>query len=526
MKGHDGRGSHRPFILGTGIILFVGVTFLQSWSHPALHNQAASSSGGSSTTTSLTSVGASAFPSHLYATNDDNSNPCQPRGLHLAQATNVGDDGRLSMTVSSHLDYDACRDAVPTVVYGQGLFSEGSVTGKKDLQFHYSSSQSNGMFQSPWIWHIQVDNLVAGPKRYWYKIIVHDDKGHPMASSNVYEFYTPPVRHSPTSLALIGDLGQTENSTKTMEHVMRAASRKTRYNPYPVTQVLIAGDLSYADSEPDRWTSWFAIMEPLLRIMPLHVAAGNHEIECDNVTRQLFVPYENYFRVPNRIADADILPITDEYRKTLWHGECSTPSQFQSHYDYGNAFYSYEHGLTKIIVLSSYSNTTKDSVQYNWLADELDNYDRSVHPWLIVSFHAPFYTSFLGHVNEVESVLMRDAMEDLFLEYGVNMVVNGHDHAYMRTRPMYQGQVDPKGNAPIYLTLGAGGNREQHSKGFRNETQEEWVVKRDICDYGYGHLFLANATHARFNWVRDGVSDMGVVDHVWLKNPHVEQRPR
>ena len=270
MKAVEGRGSmsHKPFLLCVGIILFVGVTsLLQSWSYPALSLRQAASSSASTT---MTSVGVSAFPSHLYTTTTDN--PCQPRGLHLAQATSVGDDGRVSMTVSLHLDYDACRDAVPTVVYGRGLFSEGTVSGKEALQFHYTSSKSNGMFQSPWIWHIRVDNLLAGPKRYWYKIVVHNDKGRQMASSEVYQFYSPPVRHSPTSLALIGDLGQTENSTKTMEHVLRAASRKTRYNPYPVTQVLIAGDLSYADSEPERWTSWFAIMEPLLRTLPLHVA--------------------------------------------------------------------------------------------------------------------------------------------------------------------------------------------------------------------------------------------------------------
>lgn len=426
------------------------------------------------------------------------------------------------MTISSHFDYSNCPDAVPTVMYGRGFFSRATVRGKNPIHFNYTSKYSNGIFQSPWIWHIQVDNLMAGPQRYWYQILVHDGKGHQIASSEVYRFSTPPLRGSPTSLALVGDLGQTENSTKTMEHVLRAASRHhARYNRYPVTQLLLAGDLSYADSEPARWTSWFTIMEPLLRTLPLHVAAGNHEIECDNVTRKLFVPYENYFRNPNRIADADTWPITEEYRKTLWHGDCSTPSGFQAHYDYGNAFYSYEHGLAKIIVLSSYSNSSKDSVQYEWLADELDNYDRSTTPWLLVSFHAPLYTSFLGHVDEIQSILMRKAVEDLFLEYGVNFVISGHDHAYMRTHPMYQGQVDPTGKAPIYLTLGAAGNREQHSKGYRHDTQEEWVVKRDLCDYGYGHLFLANASHARFNWVRDGVSDMGVVDHVWLKNPHV-----
>ena len=463
-------------------------------------------------------VGPSAFASHLYHNEEDVFSSCLPTGIHIAQASNVGAGERLSMTISLFLDYESCGDVIPTILYGQGFFSKGVVQGTEVVHFNYTSSKSDGYFQSPWIWHIQVDDLKAGSQRYWYKIVVQRNRRQ-VASSDTFYFLTPPLRNQPTTLALVGDLGQTENSTKTMEHIWRA-TQPSRYNPYPVTQLLIAGDLSYADSDPYRWISWFAIMQPLLQILPLHVAAGNHEIECDNTTRQLFVPYENYFRVPNRMGDADILPIDDDYRKTLWHGECSSPSQFQSHYDFGNSFYSYEHGLAKIIVLSSYSNSTVGSVQYEWLAEELDNFDRAETPWLIVSFHAPFYTTFLGHVDEIEACRMKQAMEPLFLEYGVNFVISGHDHAYMRSHSMYKERVDPTGKSPIYFTLGAAGNREQHSKGYRNETQEDWVAMREISDYGYGHLFLPNATHARFNWVRDGVSDMGISDHVWLVNSH------
>lgn len=510
MKSIRSSASPRRFVLYVTVLLLVGVALVSNLCHPAVSLRTQSAM-------SATSIGPSAFPTKLYLVGD---HPCFPTGIHLAQANDVGGDGKLSMTLSLLLDYKACRKAKPTVLFGQGFFSEGSTEGGELVQFNYTSSKSNGVFQSPWIWHLRLKNLAAGPKRYWYKIVVYEE-GRQVSTTESYHFWSPPKRHAPTSLALVGDLGQTENSTKTMEHIWRAASQQSHYNRYPVTQLLIAGDLSYADSDPYRWTSWFSIMEPLLRILPLHTAAGNHEIECDNVTREVFVPYERYFRAPNRLGDADIIPVSDDYRKNLWHGECSAPSSFQAHYDYGNAFYSYEHGLAKIIVLSSYSNSSVGSVQYEWFAAELDKIDRSATPWLIVSFHAPMYTSFLGHVDEIESRIMKESMEPLFLQYGVNFIISGHDHAYMRSYPMYKEAVDPTGKAPIYFTLGAAGNREQHSSGFRHEEPEDWVAQRDICDYGYGHLFLPNATHARFNWVRDGVSDMGIIDHVWLTNPHV-----
>jgi hypothetical protein len=112
---------------------------------------------------------------------------------------------------------------------------------------------------------------------------------------------------------------------------------------------------------------------------------------------------------------------------------------------------------------------------------------------------------------------MLQSMEPLFVEYNVNFIISGHDHAYMRTTPMVGTHASDVG-APIYLTLGAGGNREQHSKGYIHPEPEEWVAKRDHQEYGYGHLFLANQTHARLDWVQDGTTEEGIQDSVWVEN--------
>lgn len=221
-----------------------------------------------------------------------------------------------------------------------------------------------------------------------------------------------------------------------------------------------------------------------------------------------------------------MLPITDEYRQTLWDQSCSTPSEFEGHYNYGNAFYSFQHGYVHFVVLSSYSNSTAGSPQYEWLQNELENkFDREATPWLIVSFHSPLYTTFRGHVNETQSLRMKESMEPLFNQYGVNLVVSGHDHGYMRTHSLtMKGTIDPTGRSPIYLTLGAAGNREMHSPGFINEKQEEWVAKRNLKDYGYAHLLVTNASHAILNWVRDGVSNDGPEEKdTWIINTHYNE---
>ena len=81
----------------------------------------------------------------------------------------------------------------------------------------------------------------------------------------------------PTSLALVGDLGQTENSTKTMHHILKATQVLAGDVP-PVSALLIAGDLSYADGDPHRWESWLELMvrnNPNLKLYESAVRISN-----------------------------------------------------------------------------------------------------------------------------------------------------------------------------------------------------------------------------------------------------------
>jgi len=92
----------------------------------------------------------------------------------------------------------------------------------------------------------------------------------------------------------------------------------------------------------------------------------------------------------------------------------------------------------------------------------------------------------------------------------------------MRTHPLAFDQVDASGKAPVYLTLGAGGNQEGHSPGYQHDDiAEAWVAKRTLQDFGYGNLYLPNATHARFHWVRDWTILEPFHDSVWIHNLHV-----
>ena len=434
----------------------------------------------------------------------------------------------MSMTVSFSLDYKHCKHVAPYVYYTKDKDEKRATASR--LHFNYTSSETGEYFESDWLYHVVLPDLRADT-HYEYRIEVEKTLleadvtsslawrrrlSQKVAETPPLSFQTPPLPGSPTTIALVGDLGQTINSTLTMAHIYRATL--PLLNPHPVSLVMIAGDMSYADSDPHRWTRWLDLMEPLFQRTPLHVAAGNHEIECDTVTHEPFVQYEHYFRNPNRMEPAEIEPIPESYIDTLERKSCSTPSVFVGHYHYGNSFYAFTHGLMKMIVLNSYTHSHVGSTQYKWLEQELQQVDRTRTPWLVVSFHSPTYNTFNGHINETQALEMQQAMEPLFVQFRVNLVINGHCHAYMRTHPVAFDKLDDSG--PIYIIVGAGGNREGHTSGYQHDVPEDWVAKRDHEEFGYGHLHFCNGTHAKWSWVRDGTTTKGVRDHAWIVNRH------
>ena len=217
--------------------------------------------------------------------------------------------------------------------------------------------------------------------------------------------------------------------------------------------------------------------------------------QCDIRTLDVFGNHELWFRMPNRRED-ERSPITLEYKKSLRSEHCISPTRFQSKYNYGNSFYSYRHGSVHVIVLNPYTPCAPGSVQHSWLHAELrDNIDRSKTPWLMVVTHNPLYTIFEGHIRPVDA----DAMESLFNFYGVNLVMSGHDHGYMRSRATSEnGKVIRSGAAPVYFIVGTGGSSEGPPQyGYSDDNFiERFVAARSHRVTGFGQLTVYNATHA------------------------------
>ncbi len=90
-------------------------------------------------------------------------------------------------------------------------------------------------------------------------------------------------------------------------------------------------------------------------------------------------------------------------------------------------WYSFEFGNALFICLLSEADY---STQYDWLQEQLSSTTKT---WKIVYFHRPFFTPG-GHAGEMDA--HRDTWWKAFDDFGVDVVINAHEHFYMRSKPI------------------------------------------------------------------------------------------
>ena len=115
----------------------------------------------------------------------------------------------------------------------------------------------------------------------------------------------------------------------------------------------------------------------------------------------------------------------------------------QRFYEYfnmnGKEYYRFAKGNVGFYSLNS---NYMDKKQVQWLEGELA---RDTSEWKICFFHHPPYSSGGKHGSDKQ---VREIVEPIFLKYGVNMVLTGHDHFYERIKPQ---------KGIYYFVSGAGG---------------------------------------------------------------------
>lgn len=341
-------------------------------------------------------------------------------------------------------------------------------------------------YASGTIHHVVIDGLEAD-SLYFYQIgdFTAD------STSGILNFRTQPAVGSkrPYTFAVVGDLGQTTDSSSTVNHILQ--------KPY-LGMILHAGDLSYADCRPELWDSYGILIEDLAKARPWMVTPGNHEIEFNPNDNSYFLAFEERYKMPQirpaELGNVTIPPATNQEGMPY----CAS-STFQMEYNYGNSFYSFDVASSHVIFVNPYSVSDENSVQYKWVESDLKSVDRKITPWVIIVMHCPWYNSNSAHQAEKQAELMKASMEPLFKKHKVNIVIAGHVHAYERSYPVYQNNVEDDGI--VYITIGDGGNYEGHASTYLE--QPAWSAYRNGTQYGHAELTLVNEEKMMWKWYRN-----------------------
>jgi acid phosphatase type 7 len=217
--------------------------------------------------------------------------------------------------------------------------------------------------------------------------------------------------------------------------------------PSPPVTLVGAGDI--AQCENDGGTHAEATARLIEGITDATVfTAGDNAYPCGTAAdfRQCYAP--RWGRFFNRTYPS---PGNHEY-------ECGTGGS--PYFDYfgdragqrGAGFYSYGLANWHIIALNSNVGVTPGQEQYAWLQADLEQAKNDRVRCTLVYWHHPVFTS---GPSAGSGGLMRPIWELLY-QYGVDVVVNGHDHLYERFAPQdANGRRDPLG--PAEYIVGTGG---------------------------------------------------------------------
>lgn len=179
---------------------------------------------------------------------------------------------------------------------------------------------------------------------------------------------------------------------------------------------LLGGDLINDGDSSDECHQFLSNASPVFNQISLMPARGNHE----------------------------------EISTVLWN---SLPVPQNGPEGYKGRFYSFDYGNCHIAVLDSNHMLSPSDTDYvkitTWLQNDLKN---SNQRWKFVVLHHPPYPVVSdGNVKNIQNYWI-----PIFEQCNVDVVFNGHQHVYMRTKPMKEGKVQESGNGVIYVMGNAG----------------------------------------------------------------------
>ena len=249
----------------------------------------------------------------------------------------------------------------------------------------------------------------------------------------------------------------------TGEHFAKTLSKIVGNNDF----IVHSGDIVERSSHEFFWTEMIDKNHMYWSKIPVMAVSGNHDTTYKAGSNELFKHF--HYKIPE---------------------QGSTVNGY---------YYSYVYGNAKFIMLNTnniVSGQGLETEQYNWLVKELQENECT---WTIVTMHNPMYSAGVygsdSNRNAV-AILLQNQLKELFAEYGVDLVLQGHDHLISRTYPINQNGTQSENfeeinginysinpNGVIYVMNGASGNQSRTLYSGMNKTLYAYAQNSNACSW-------------------------------------------
>ena len=233
--------------------------------------------------------------------------------------------------------------------------------------------------------------------------------------SDYHTFTTAPANVDSFAFAYFGDTqAHPEAFGKMLNDVERQHPETAFY--------MIAGDLVEHGERRNLWDNFLNYTKPVFSTKPVAPAMGNHDFTRFGAGVRTFNAYFT-------------LPFTQQV---------GSSSELNYSFQYGNTFF---------IVVNARAYNLKE--QTDWLEAELKKAEAAGCDFKVIMSHFPVYNPKESRKNEAA----KQYWAPLFDKYGVDLMFAGHDHSYMRSKPLIAGKVVPEGQAGTIYIVAVGSDK-------------------------------------------------------------------
>jgi hypothetical protein len=231
--------------------------------------------------------------------------------------------------------------------------------------------------------------------------------GTDKALSPVYTFHTAPdVSANPDAEIVAGVLGDSRDSAQIWGQL--AGELQTR----SVDLLLFSGDAVLEGLAQDEWDAWFDAASAVLPTTPIVMVDGNHEANAINFYSQFAAP-----------GDQETFGL-----------------------DYGHAHFTVANDSPDNV--SDLTGAVLDAITADFQASASAR-------WKLLMHHQPMYSAGSPHMS---NLTLRTAWAPVIDQYGIDLVLNGHEHQYEISYPLKANTVQAtNATGTVYVVSGGAG---------------------------------------------------------------------